>query len=154
MILNCTKFAGMGTFHVPGDVVSLFSELGTSLALLHATCGGQREDFASKNVLVHVEDLAAAVLTACVYIEPERDTAVDGSAIQTPVRSHDEAEEAMGMLIKASVLLVADQLDVDDSAGHNEFNSIFPVLWISNATKKLDLHVGPCSCYSFYSVNA
>lgn len=134
----------MGIFHVEGDVSSLFAVLGKTLALLHATCGKQREGIAMNNAIDDLADLASASLIGCIYIESEKDVEEEKGLqpVRTPMRSHEEAEEVMGMLIKPSVLLTGDHLaQLDDANSQNVNPQAFPVLWISNATKTMDPHV-------------
>lgn len=145
--LQC--FVGMGIFHVEGDVSSLFAVLGKTLALLHATCGKQREGIATSNTTDHLADLASASLTGCIYIETDEDVEEETALlpVHTPMRSHEEAEEVMGMLIKPSVLLTGDHLRQIDDASSQDLNPhTFPVLWISDAIKNMDPHV--CSLLS------
>eukprot|EP00892_Ulva_mutabilis_P008376 jgi/Ulvmu1/5910/UM026_0032.1 len=123
-------FRGMGLFHVEGDVASLLSAVGTSLAILNATCGCE-----SKHVC-HTAELASASLTGCVYVE--RDThAEDGTtALQTPMRSNQEAEEVMGMLIRSSVLVLGHQGLQRGACTTSSFKS-----WICDTLSVLDSNV-------------
>lgn len=146
----------MGLFHVDGNLASLLKGVGTHLAVFNSTCRCRGASVDSK---AHLADLASASLTGCIYVDASTDAADRVFTLtQTSMRSHQQAEEAMGMLIKPSVLMLGYQQQQSerctnlsacdwlvDSLGSSDLDVRCPSPWSHDHVRA---HLVNC-CHSF-----